>query len=130
MRLLLVLALVALPNLAHAQPPGWLVESANASAIVAHAADLSTTVRCSVAATCIEANKLLRPFVGGPNPNPKAFFALKMGTAYGSWILKNWLKKDAPWWTFAFAVAETVTFSVIAAHNNQVHEAGVRARLR
>lgn len=118
---LLIPFLLALASPASAQP-SWLVDGANGAALVAHSADLASTIRCTVGETCQEANAILRPFVGGPDPKPQAFFALKMGTAFGSFLLKTRLKADHPRWVVGVSVAETVAFFAIAAHNNRVHE--------
>jgi hypothetical protein len=103
----------------HAQPPDWLLDGANATAIVAHAADAFSTGRCTAFGTCVERNKLLHPYVSGPDPKPKAFFAIKMGTAAASWFLKDRLKRKAPWWVLVFAGVESAAFFAVAAHNDR-----------
>jgi hypothetical protein len=98
------------------------VDLANGAALVAHSADLATTVNCLAAKTCTEANPLLLPHVS----NPKTFFALKMGVALASYAVKTKTKRSQPKWTLAFAVAETVAFSWIAHHNAKVHREATR----
>ena len=94
------------------------IDIANGSAIVAHAADFSTTTRCLVANTCVEANPVLVPH----GWSPPRFFALKMGVALGSYVVKVHTKRDHPKLTLAFAVAENVALFWIAKHNYDVHQ--------
>ena len=118
--LFVVAALVILPTTAHAQERPFLdraINLANGAALVAHSADLATTVNCLAAKTCTEANPLLVPHV----QSPVTFFALKMGVALGSYVVKTKTKRAHPKLTLAFAIAETVAFSLIAAHNAKVH---------
>jgi hypothetical protein len=93
------------------------INIANASAIVAHAADFTTTTMCLTAKTCAEANPVLVPH----GSSPRAFFALKTGAALGSYALKETLKRRHPKQTLAFAVAENVALLWIAKHNYDVH---------
>jgi Domain of unknown function (DUF5658) len=99
------------------------IDIANGSAVVAHAADLSTTTLCLAAKTCVEANPLLVPHLS----SPARFFAVKTGVALGSYIVKTHTKRDHPKLTLAFAVAENVALFWIAKHNYDVHQ---RARGR
>ena len=99
------------------------IDIANGSAIVAHAADFTTTTMCLTEKTCTEANPLLVPH----GSSPRAFFALKMGVAFGSYVLKEKSKRQHPKQTLAFAVAENVALLWIAKHNYDVHR---RARGR
>jgi len=99
------------------------IDIANRSAIVAHAVDYSTTTACLAEKTCVEANPLLVPH----GSSPRAFFALKMGVAFGSYVLKEQSKRHHPKQTLAFAIAENVALFWIAKHNYDVHQ---RARGR
>ena len=94
------------------------IDSATSSAIVAHAADVSTTTMCLTGKTCVESN----PFVLRFGSSPLPFFALKMGTAFGSYVVKTKTKRDHPKLTLAFAVAENVALFWIAKHNYDVHQ--------
>lgn len=125
-----LLALLLWPSLVSGQILERAVEITNGVALAAHAADGMSTVRCTVAATCQEANPWIRPFVGGADPKPVAFYAVKMGTAFGSYVVKNWLKRDHPTWTLVLGVAESAAFFGIAAHNNAVHERALARRAR
>jgi hypothetical protein len=84
---------------------------------VAHSADLATTTQCLTAKTCLESNPLLLPHI----KSPKTFFAIKMGTALTSYYIKSRTKRDNPRLTLILGIGETVAFSLIAAHNNKIH---------
>jgi hypothetical protein len=114
--LILVFVLVAAPVSAQSPLLERAVDLANGAALVAHAADLATTVRCTTAGTCAEANAILRPFAGGDDPSQVAFFTIKMGTALASYAVKAR--------TLTLAIAETVAFALVANHNRRIHEAG------
>jgi hypothetical protein len=118
----LLALLLASPASAQSPMLDRAVDLANGSAIVAHAADLTSTTFCLAALTCKEANPLLVPHVS----SPVKFFALKMGVAMGSYAVKSFTKKRYPWQTLAFAVAENVAFFWIAARNADVHRKALR----
>lgn len=118
---LLLGVFLCLPAAVSAQILDRAIDLANGAALVAHAADLSTTVRCSTAGTCTEANPILRPFAGGDDPSQVKFFAVKMGTALASYYVKTRTKRRHPTWTLVLATAETVTFFAIAHHNRSIH---------
>lgn len=120
-RALIVVLLLILPGPVDAQILDRAIDLANGAALVAHTADLASTVRCSTAGTCVEANPILRPFAGGDDPSQVKFFAVKMGTALASYYIKTQTKPRHPWLTLALASAETVTFALIARHNRQIH---------
>lgn len=120
-RLILALAVLALPTLGHAQDRPLLdraIDLANGAALVAHASDLATTTHCLAARTCTEANAVLAPHV----ESPRTFFAIKMGTALASYYVKTRTKREHPRLTLAFAAAETVAFFLVAHHNHQIHQ--------
>ena len=99
------------------------IDIANSSAIVAHAADFSTTTMCLTEKTCVESN----PLVVRAGPSPITFVVLKMGVALGSYVVKTKTKRNHPKQTLAFAIAENVAIFWIAKHNYDVHQ---RARGR
>jgi Domain of unknown function (DUF5658) len=127
LRLIVALATSCWPATVSAQDQSPILDRAiaiaNGSAVVAHVADVSTTMRCLTAKTCIEANPLLVSHVS----SPPAFVALKMGVAFSSYVVKAHTKRDHPKLTLAFAVAENVALFWIAKHNYDVHQ---RARDR
>jgi lysozyme family protein len=114
----LCFVLMAVPAQAQERPIlDTALTLANGSAIVAHAADLTSTVFCLGALTCKEANPLLAPHVA----DPVKFFTLKMGVALGSYAIKQVTRKRYPGQTLAFAIAENVAFFWIAKRNYDIH---------
>ncbi len=118
-----VLAILLMPTTVNAQSINWqtVADITNGAALVAHAADYGTTVRCTTAGTCSEGNKIVAPFVHGDSPSQAKYFAAKWGTAFGSFLVKNWLKKEHPVWAVVAGAAETTAFAFIAKHNYDVH---------
>lgn len=122
---LLILLACSTPVYAQEGNPSILdraIDLANGSALVAHSADLSSTLWCLSAKTCLESNPVLLPHV----KSPKVYFSLKMGVALGSYVAKVKTKHAHPKWTLAFAVAENVAFFWIAHRNYQVHQRATR----
>jgi hypothetical protein len=117
---LVILLLSAVP--VNAQILERAIDLSNGAALVAHSADLATTTFCLASETCVESNPLLLPHI----KSPKTFFAIKMGTALTSYYIKSRTKRDHPKLTLLFGIGETVAFSLIAAHNNRVHERAAR----
>lgn len=115
---LLIILACASPIYAQSPILDRAVDLANGSALVAHSADLASTTYCLAAKTCQEANPLLLPHV----KSPVRFFALKMGVALGSYVVKTKTKRTHPKLTLAFALAENVGFFWIAHRNYQVHK--------
>jgi hypothetical protein len=120
-RALLVAVLLILPAPASAQILDRALDLANGAALVAHAADYGSTVRCTTAGTCTEANPILRPFAGGDSPSQIKYFAIKWSAAFASYAVKTQTRRRYPTWTLVFAAAETATFFAIAHHNRQTH---------
>jgi hypothetical protein len=94
------------------------IDIANSSAIVAHAADATTTTMCLAGTACVEAN----PLVSRLGSSPATFVALKAGVAFGSYLVKTKTKRDHPKQTLIFAIAENVALFWIAKHNYDVHQ--------
>lgn len=92
------------------------------AALVTHAADGMSTIRATVTGTGVEANRFARPFVGGEHPQPLAYFGLKFGTAYGSFLLKDWLREKAPKWVLVANIAEIGAFAAVGWNNYRVYQ--------
>lgn len=115
---LLVLQLALAPLSAVAPPspsdPGWL-HAAVAGSIIAHAADISTTMYCRGARTCSEANPALRWL----QDQPIAFAAAKMTVAVGMNYALLRLHKRHPKLTLALALAQVGGYGYISYRNAQ-----------
>ena len=129
MRAALITAVFILTaTIAHAQSPALerSADLANGVALVAHAADYASTVRCTTAGTCREGNRWVAPFVHGDRPDQARYFAAKWGTALASYYVKTRLKKAHPVWTIVAAGAESAAFFYIAKRNGDIHERATR----
>ena len=85
------------------------------AAMVAHGADLATTMYCRGARTCAEANPALRWL----QDDPVAFAAVKMGLAAGTSYALLRLHRSHPRIVTVMAVAQVGAFSYVAWRNRR-----------
>ena len=116
MRIGLCLACLLWTAPASAQSSPHLIRASMVAAIAAHGADLSTTAWCRGANTCHEQNPALR----WAQHDPVALGFAKMGIAAGLQVVTYKLAQSHPRWAFWSNVAQTVTFSWIAARNRRL----------
>lgn len=120
-KILTLLVVLALASPAFAQD-SRLLHGAIGAAMVAHAADISTTMfaKGKYGDRFREANPVLRPFAG----DPVTFAVAKMGLAVGANYVLLKIHKTRPKTALAIAVAQVGLMGYVAHHNAQ--QAGLR----